>query len=476
MRAPAQDLDAGNSGSTIRMLSGILAGQPFASRIFGDESLSRRPMQRVMKPLAQMGARIEAREDQFPPLDIEGAPLRAIDYTLPVPSAQVRLRAIRRAVRRRADERDGAGAVARPHRNRAARIRRGYHGGARSRSRWGRPVLTGRELVVPSDLSSAAFFLVAALLVPGSRLSISGVGLNPTRSALLDFLVGMGARIGVPALESHNGERLSRQNARQHADSGTGITHVEILRRGAQPVEAFPVNGKLRSGTLDADSQRAHASQSGVAIGAGGIIRDPRIALGDGRNHGVAMRNGFIAGQRNAAGNGRGRRNSFGGLQLLLKHRPAANSRWVSFPCGPLPAHQIVALLALHPESKLLLHGIDERRGGPGGSGVFVPVQETTRSYLPLSPVASVTGDCNWTDNCCTNHSRPSPANCILPWLLASAMLVLPASRIGNPSASFFNFMGASSESGRCGGVPDLNFGPFLPTESSYTIPDLFSR
>src|SRR5919205_231917 len=87
LRAPAGDLDAGNSGSTIRMLSGILAAQPFRSRIFGDESLSRRPMQRIMHPLAEMGARIRAREDRFPPLEIDGARLRPIDYALPVPSA-----------------------------------------------------------------------------------------------------------------------------------------------------------------------------------------------------------------------------------------------------------------------------------------------------------------------------------------------------------------------------------------------------
>ena len=90
LRAPAADLDAGNSGSTIRMLSGILAAQPFASRIFGDESLSRRPMRRIMQPLALMGARIRAREDRFPPLEIDGAPLRPIDYALPVASAQVK--------------------------------------------------------------------------------------------------------------------------------------------------------------------------------------------------------------------------------------------------------------------------------------------------------------------------------------------------------------------------------------------------
>src|SRR5207237_9650456 len=90
LRAPAADLDAGNSGSTIRMLSGILAGQPFRSRIFGDESLSRRPMQRIMKPLAEMGAQIQAREEKFPPLEIEGAKLRPVEYRLPVASAQVK--------------------------------------------------------------------------------------------------------------------------------------------------------------------------------------------------------------------------------------------------------------------------------------------------------------------------------------------------------------------------------------------------
>src|SRR3954467_8549476 len=90
LRAPAGDLDAGNSGSTIRMLSGILAAQPFRTRIFGDASLSGRPMQRIMRPLAALRARIPQRHGKFPPLEIEGGPLRAIDYVLPVPSAQVK--------------------------------------------------------------------------------------------------------------------------------------------------------------------------------------------------------------------------------------------------------------------------------------------------------------------------------------------------------------------------------------------------
>src|SRR5438094_4090978 len=90
LTAPSSDLAAGNSGSTIRMLSGILAAQKFSSRIYGDESLSRRPMDRIMKPLGEMGALIRARDGRFPPLEITGAKLRPIEYTLPVPSAQVK--------------------------------------------------------------------------------------------------------------------------------------------------------------------------------------------------------------------------------------------------------------------------------------------------------------------------------------------------------------------------------------------------
>ena len=189
------------------MLSGILAAQPFPTRIAGDESLSRRPMQRIMKPLAAMGAHIQAREDKFPPLEIHGARLRPIQYDLPVPSAQVKTCVLFAGLFA-----EGETSVIEPVRSRDhTEIALREFGADLTAHRGkitlaGRPTLTGRELVVPSDLSSAAFFLVAALLVPGSRLSIRGVGLNPTRSALLDFLIGMGANIRVPDLESRNGE------------------------------------------------------------------------------------------------------------------------------------------------------------------------------------------------------------------------------------------------------------------------------
>ncbi len=207
LRAPARELDAGNSGSTIRMLSGILAAQPFTTRIGGDESLSRRPMKRIMEPLGRMGASIAAREGQFPPLEIRGAALRPIDYALPVASAQVKTCVLlaglyaegATTVREPVPSRDHTELALREFGAEIAKDR----GAITVR---GRPALAGRELAVPSDLSSAAFFLVAALLVPGSCLTIRGVGLNPTRSALLDFLAGMGAKVRILEVAGRNGE------------------------------------------------------------------------------------------------------------------------------------------------------------------------------------------------------------------------------------------------------------------------------
>ena len=246
LRAPAGDLDAGNSGSTIRMLSGILAAQPFTTRIFGDESLSRRPMQRIMKPLAEMGAGIEARDGKFPPLEIRGGKVRAIEYELPVPSAQVKTCVLfaglfadgETVVVERVRSRDhteialrefGADLTVQQGKIRLA----------------GRPKLKGRELQVPSDLSSAAFFLVAALLAPGSQLSIRGVGLNPTRSALLDFLTGMGARIRIPALESINGELIG-EIVVEHSDLKGGVIDGALT---AALIDEIPVLAVLGAAT-----------------------------------------------------------------------------------------------------------------------------------------------------------------------------------------------------------------------------------
>jgi 3-phosphoshikimate 1-carboxyvinyltransferase len=250
LREPAGDLDAGNSGSTIRMLSGILAAQRFASRIGGDESLSRRPMQRVMAPLKQMGASIDARDGSFPPLTIQGQPLHGIDYTLPVASAQVKScvllaglfaegdTIVREAVRTR-DHTEIAlrefGAEIETER-RVITLR----GGAK---------LTGRELGVPGDLSSAAFFLVAALLVPEANLVIHGVGLNPTRSALLDFLVSMGASIKVLDLRQTAGELAGDLRVRASKITG-GVIEGAMTAALIDEIPALAVLGAASSGGL----------------------------------------------------------------------------------------------------------------------------------------------------------------------------------------------------------------------------------
>ncbi len=209
LQAPTGALDAGNSGSTIRMLSGILAAQPFATKIAGDESLAKRPMRRVIGPLTEMGARIEAVDDQYPPLKIHGSPLHGIDYQPPVASAQVKSSVLlaglyasgETVVREPVTTRDhteialrelGAELVLEP---RIARLQGGAH-------------LTGKNLFVPGDLSSAAFFIVAASIAAEGELLVTNVGLNPTRTSLLDLLRGMGANIKLLHIEQANGELI----------------------------------------------------------------------------------------------------------------------------------------------------------------------------------------------------------------------------------------------------------------------------
>ena len=243
LRQPVAPLDAGNSGSTIRMLSGILAAQPFPSKIAGDESLSRRPMRRIIMPLNQMGASIEARDGKFPPLAIDGRPLQAIDYTLPVPSAQVKScvllaglfakgdTTVREPVRTR-DHTEIAlaqfGAEIETER-RVITLRQGAQ-------------LRGRELLVPGDLSSAAFFLVAALLLPEADLLIHGVGLNPTRSALLDFLVSMSASIKIVDVRQANGELIGDLRVRSSKISG-GVIEGAMTAALIDEIPALAVLG-----------------------------------------------------------------------------------------------------------------------------------------------------------------------------------------------------------------------------------------
>jgi len=207
LRAPEEMIDAGNSGSTIRMLSGVLAAQDFRSRIGGDASLSRRPMDRIIRPLTEMGAVIHAREGRFPPLEIEGRPLRPITYSLPVASAQVKTCVLLAGLFARGRTTVIEPVPTRDHTEIALRQFGAAIEVEGSHIRVEGPArLRPGEFWVPGDLSSAAFFLVAAALVPKSHIRLERLGLNPRRAALLDFLAGMGARIRLLGLEQAHGE------------------------------------------------------------------------------------------------------------------------------------------------------------------------------------------------------------------------------------------------------------------------------
>ncbi len=259
LNEPAAELDAGNSGSTIRMLSGILAAQPFASRIGGDESLSRRPMGRIIAPLTEMGARIEARDSKFPPLTIHGRPLHGIDYQLPMASAQVKSCVLLAGLFAQGDTIVREPVLTRDHTEIALKEfgaeieveKRTIHLRAGAR-------LSGRELVAPGDLSSACFFLVAALLLKESNLVIHGVGLNPTRSALLDFLVSMGAQIKVLEVHQVGGELIGD------------------LRVQASAVTGGEISGAMTAALIDeipALAVLGAASQNGLTVRDAGELR-----------------------------------------------------------------------------------------------------------------------------------------------------------------------------------------------------------
>jgi 3-phosphoshikimate 1-carboxyvinyltransferase len=238
-QASAVPLDCGNSGSTMRMLTGLLAATPHAYTLVGDESLSRRPMERVRKPISQMGAEI-ALTDGHAPITIRGGKLKAIDYATPVPSAQVKTAVLfaglqaegTTTVRETVRTRDHGELALRAF---GAELERRTD----SVSIKGGQSLQGIEAVVPGDISSAAFFLCAAALFPGSNLVLDALGLNPTRATLLDVLTALGAHIGVLNLEEKHGELIGTVQVNAPAQGLTGTTISGGL--AAQLIDELPV-------------------------------------------------------------------------------------------------------------------------------------------------------------------------------------------------------------------------------------------
>ncbi|MBL4621128.1 MAG: 3-phosphoshikimate 1-carboxyvinyltransferase [Immundisolibacteraceae bacterium] len=206
-----QPLDMGNSGTGMRLMAGILAAQPFASTLIGDHSLTGRPMARVLNPLAQMGAKIESAEGQRPPLRFSPVDsLKAIDYSLPMASAQVKSCLLIAGLYA-----DGVTRVTEPAptRDHSERMLRGFgyqvttNGSQVTLSGGGQ--LSGCRVQVPGDISSATFPMIAALITPGSELLIERVGINPTRDGVLRILAKMGARIEQSNLREEGGEPVA---------------------------------------------------------------------------------------------------------------------------------------------------------------------------------------------------------------------------------------------------------------------------
>ena len=232
-------LDCGNSGSTMRMISGLLAAQEGSFTLTGDASLSRRPMERIRKPLEAMGARLALTEGHAP-LTIQGGKLQAVDYTMPVPSAQVKTCLLLAGLQTEGTTTVRESVRTRDHSELALRA----FGATLSRtldavSISGPQKLHAIEAVVPGDISSAAFFLCAAALFPGSGLVIDSLGLNPTRATLLDVLTALGVQISVLNLEEKNAELIGTVRVSAPPE-GLGSTEVSGAL-AAQLIDELPV-------------------------------------------------------------------------------------------------------------------------------------------------------------------------------------------------------------------------------------------
>jgi 3-phosphoshikimate 1-carboxyvinyltransferase len=272
LKPSRRTIDAENSGSTIRMMAGVLAGQSFTSKITGDHSLRRRPMRRVMDPLRQMGAEIQSSDGDRAPLEIRGGKLHAIDYTLPVPSAQVKSAILLAGLYA-----DGVTVVRESIRTRDHTELALREFGASVPTAAGeiriqpRPKLQPRQLTVPGDLSSAVFLIGAALVLPESALMLHNVGLNPTRARVLDFLISMGASINLASVQLRDGELIGDVAVRHSPLAGGSIGGAQV----AEMIDELPMLAALGPFTErgieihDAQELRVKESDRIAALAAG---------------------------------------------------------------------------------------------------------------------------------------------------------------------------------------------------------------
>jgi 3-phosphoshikimate 1-carboxyvinyltransferase len=246
---PAADLDCGNSGSTMRMLAGLVAPHPHVFTMIGDHSLTMRPMERIRKPLSAMGARIDL-VDGHAPMTIHGGPLKAIDFETPIPSAQVKTAVLFAGLQAEGTTSLSEAVRTRDHSEHALKA----FGATLTRtgdrlSIAGGQKLKAVEATVPGDISSAAFFLCAALLFPDSNLVLDSLGMNPTRAALLDVITTLGGKIKVLMVEEHHGETIGTIQVNRSTDGLRGAEITGAL--SAQLIDELPVLAAIAPYTRD---------------------------------------------------------------------------------------------------------------------------------------------------------------------------------------------------------------------------------
>ncbi|MBO8162989.1 MAG: 3-phosphoshikimate 1-carboxyvinyltransferase [Brevibacillus sp.] len=247
---PHQRLDVGNSGTTIRLMAGILATQPFHAVLEGDESIAKRPMRRVVGPLREMGARIDGRQNgEFTPLAIRGGKLKGIDYRSPVASAQVKSAILLAGL-----QAEGTTSVVEPHvsRDHTERMLKAFGIDVRCEgtrvSVSGGQTLQGREIVVPGDISSAAFLIAAVMMVPNSSLVIEQVGINPTRTGIIDVVRAMGGRLEIVNERLVNEEPVADLHVFHSELNGT-VIEGELIPRLIDEIPVIAVMATQAKGT-----------------------------------------------------------------------------------------------------------------------------------------------------------------------------------------------------------------------------------
>jgi len=290
LSAAAGALDCGNSGTTIRLMMGLLAGRPFESELYGDASLTRRPMRRVAEPLRRMGATIDGRVDParpgdvFPPVRVRGGALAGIAYDLPVASAQLKSALVLAGLQAK-----GKTTLREPGRSRDHTERMlGAMGAPIAVDASGAVVvdpegwngkLRAIPIVIPGDLSSATFLVVAAATVAGSDVSVENVGLNPTRSGALDALAAMGADIDIAPEGDALGEPVGRVRVRASRLRGTRIAG-ELALRSLDEIPALAVAAALAEGdTVFADLAELRVKESDRIVAVARELRRAGVAV-----------------------------------------------------------------------------------------------------------------------------------------------------------------------------------------------------